>query len=160
MQTSFHPAPGLGDLLNGWFIVPQNPVRNDTTTIVPSVQALAPNHVLRVKSMGDLVSGAFVVPQNPVAKNTGLSGCGCAGGCGTCGGSSNYGLSGFDFSSITDWAQQASPVAGLPNWLLYGGLGLGAYMLLAPGGSEYRSKSRALKSEYRGYRRLAQRVAA
>jgi hypothetical protein len=35
---------------------------------------------------------------------------------------------------------------------------VGAYMLLSPGGSDYKKKSAALKSQYRGYKRAAQAI--
>ncbi len=162
-QINRHPAPGLGDLINGWFIVPQNPLRAGSppppppTVIVPSVQATAPGRVLRKPRLGDFVAASFVVPQNPLAKRMGMGGCGCTDlGCGCGGGANSSGLQGFDVSSITDWAQQPSFVsASVPNWLLFGGAGVAAWLLFMPGGSEYRSA----RAEHRGYRRLARRYA-
>lgn len=102
----FHPAPGLGDLLPGFFVVPQNPItgRAAPTAYIPGV--------------GDIMPGSFPVPQNPVkdyamgqtkmigqqsgtgygvhgigsgtpdtinSSMAGLSGaCGCGGGCNSC----------------------------------------------------------------------------
>jgi hypothetical protein len=155
MQTRFHVAPGLGDLMNGWFAVPQNPMRPDGTVIAPSVMAVNPNEVVKFRSLGDLVSGSFVVPQNPVAKETGLSGLGC-GGCGCS--NYNYGLSGFSDDPV-GWLSEPSMVGSVPNWMLWGGVGVAALFLFAPGGSEYRAKSRALRSQYRGYKRVARAAA-
>ncbi len=166
-QINIHPAPGLGDLAPGWFVVPQNPLRPDSTVLVPSVQASAPGQITRKPHIGEFVAASFTVPQNPIVKNLqthmgGLAGgMGC--GCGTpdCNGGPNYqGLSGFDVSTVTDWAKATSPVAGLPNWALWGGGLVAAYLIFMPGGSEYRQKSRALASQYRGYRRAAGRVAS
>lgn len=167
-QINIHPAPGLGDLAPGFFVVPQNPVRPDSTVLVPSVQASLPGSIVRKPHIGEFVAATFTVPQNPIVKNlqTGMgglaacSGLGC--GCGTpsCNGANFYGMSGFDISSVTDWAQATSPVAGLPNWALYGGAAVAAWLIFMPGGSEYRAKKRALASEYRGYRRAAGRIAA
>lgn len=162
-QINIHPAPGLGDLAPGWFVVPQNPIRPDSTVLVPSVQASVPGRIARKPHIGEFVAATFVVPQNPIVRNlqTGMQGLGC--GCGTpsCNGGPNYyGMSGFDISTVTDWAQGTSPIAGLPNWALYGGAAVAAWLIFMPGGSEYRAKSRALASQYRGYRRAAGRVAA
>lgn len=163
MQTNFHPSPGLGDLLPGWFVVPQNPIRADSTVLVPSVQATVPGQIARRPHMGEFLPATFAVPQNPIIKNlnTGMGGLAC--GCGTpsCDGAGNfYGMSGFDVSSVTDWAQKTSPVGGLPNWALFGGAAALAWLVLMPGGSEYRTQKRALASEYRGYRRAGRRMAA
>ena len=46
-----HPAPGLGDLMAGWFAVPQNSI-TDGVTYTPGI--------------GDILPGSFVVPQNPI----------------------------------------------------------------------------------------------
>lgn len=160
-QIGFHPAPGLGDLAPGFFVVPQNPLRNDSTVLVPSVQASAGGRMVRKPHIGDFVAATFVVPQNPVRRNLATGMMGLGGGCGMggmgCGQSYNpYGLQGLDLSSITTWAQQPSFIsASVPNWLLYGGAAAAAYFLLMPGGKEYRQKSRALRSQYRGYRRAA-----
>lgn len=76
MHTSVHLAPGLGDLLGGWFVVPQNPITGGGR----------PGYV---PSLGDLMPGSYPVPQNPLMRGlaavgaggsgTGL-GCGCGGG--------------------------------------------------------------------------------
>lgn len=166
-QINFHPAPGLGDLSPGWFVVPQNPLRGDSTVLVPSVQASAGGRVVRKPHIGEFVAASFVVPQNPVARNlmTGMNGLGC--GCSTpaCG-DFRYqgGLQGFDVASVETWAGQPSGLSvgsmALPNWLVYGGAAAAAFFLLMPGGSEYRGKRKALRAEYAGYRRVAQRYAA
>lgn len=165
MQTNFHPSPGLGDLLPGWFVVPQNPIRQDSTVLVPSVQASVPGRIARKPHMGDFLPATFAVPQNPIIKNLntgmgGLASMGCGCGTPTCGSGNSYGMSGFDVSSVTDWASAMSPVGGLPNWALYGGAAALAWVVLMPGGGEYRAKKRALASQYRGYRRAGQRLAA
>lgn len=165
-QIGFHPAPGLGDLAPGFFVVPQNPMRSDSTVLVPSVQASAGGRIVKKPHIGDFVAASFVVPQNPIVRNlsTGMMGLGGGMGCGCgtpdCGGYNPYGLQGLDLSSLQSWATAPSFVsASVPNWLLYGGAAAAAYFLLMPGGSEYRSKSRALSSQYRGYKRLARRAA-
>ncbi len=98
----FHPAPGLGELLPGWFDVPQNPLRPDSTDLVPTVRAAVGNRVTKKPTMGELIQGiVFNVPDNPVvtqlkggmgmipahyslpSPSVGMSGmgCGCGGGC-------------------------------------------------------------------------------
>lgn len=143
MRVNYHPAPGLGDLLPGYFVVPQNPVRDAEGPLVPSVQALAAGAVLKKPHMGEFLPATFAVPQNPIRKSlatnmNGLNGmgCGCGGGQ-SCGCASNfYGMSGLGanvpfssaFSSMANfeaWAQQPSPVStaslNIPNWALWGG---------------------------------------
>jgi hypothetical protein len=104
---NFHPAIGLGDLMPGWYAVPQNPI------------AAAKQGITKAPSLGDIVQGSYVVPQNPLAnfvagkvaplgqKSGGGKGCGCGGSCGGCGsgGSVNgVGLSGTGVLS-TDASQ-------------------------------------------------------
>ena len=174
----YHVAPGLGDLAPGWFVVPQNPIQGDGTPLVPSLQATAPGRVIRMAGLADLVAASFVVPQNPLVSTLqnsmsrvgmGGMGCGCGGGFGCDGGANFYALNGLgqlDFSSLSNftasvpaWAGEASPISAIPNWAFYGGLAVGAYFVLAPGGKEYRQKSKALRSQYRGYRRAGQYLA-
>ena len=140
-----HPAPGFGDLMAGWFVVPQNPLRmNDPgTPLVPSLQATAPGRTLRKARLAELMPGGFVVPQNPLrmalSGGVGKVGCGCSsGGCG--GGSANYTLNGLRgmgqldtssvsafFSSVPDWLQEPSPIfSGVSNWVFWGGALLAA----------------------------------
>jgi hypothetical protein len=52
-NLNIHPAPGLGDLTQGFFIVPQNPLQ------------MANEGISRVPSLGEFMAGSFVVPQNP-----------------------------------------------------------------------------------------------
>jgi len=164
-----HPAPGLGFLLPGWYVVPQNPIRDAGTPLVPSVQASVGNRTVRTPHIGDLLAAAYVVPQNPIARNlaTGMNGMaathgiGCLG-CPTCAGCDQgnyYGLQGLGHTGVLDWLQEPSFVSSsVPNWMLFGGAAVAAYFLLAPGGEEYKKKSAALRSQYRGYRRAAAAV--
>jgi hypothetical protein len=52
-NLNIHPAPGLGDLTQGFYVVPQNPLQ------------FATEGVSRVTTLGELLAGSFVVPQNP-----------------------------------------------------------------------------------------------
>ena len=52
MQLPFHPAPGLGDILPGWYALPQNPIVNPVTYR---------------PGMGEILPGAYVLPHNPLA---------------------------------------------------------------------------------------------
>ena len=113
----FHPAIGFGDLMDGWFVVPQNPIRDAGTPLVPSLQATAPNRVLRKARLAELMPGQFTVPQNPLmmALSGGVSGCGGGMGCGcsSCGGgSANYTLNGL--RGMGDWSQIA-PMEAWPS---------------------------------------------
>lgn len=165
MVIPVHPAPGLGDLLPGFFVVPQNPIRGASTPVVASTSAKAGGAVVKVPSMGELMPGMFVVPQNPL--RTALSsppGSGVPGtkpgmGCATCHGLGDAsGLMGSlanAETSLSTWLTSPSIIPSVPNWGLVAG-GVVLYMLLAPGGAEYK----AVRSRSRGYRRLATRFAA
>ena len=53
MMLNHHPAPGLGDLLPGFFVVPQNPITDTQgTTYVPRI--------------GEILPASYAVPQNPI----------------------------------------------------------------------------------------------
>lgn len=126
-QIQLHPAPGLGDLMAGWFAVPQNSI-TDGVTYTPGI--------------GDILPGSFVVPQNPIkdftkgqvqligqnpaagpgmingepvnmtAGTTG-AGCGCGGACGGCGGGSGSGLGqiSLSFNPAADITQISSDIS-------------------------------------------------
>lgn len=182
-----HPAPGLGDLMTGFFVVPQNPIRDAelSTPIVASKTAKASGAVVKIPSLGDLLPGMFVVPQNPLRNalatpagagvpgtkpNTGSGMPALAGlGCSSCG-NGLMGLGQTESSlmtslssattGITSWLQQPSFIsASIPNWGMVAGLAA-AYFLFMPGGSAYRQQSASLRSQHRGYRRLASAVAS
>lgn len=159
-----HPAPGLGELIPGSFVVPSNP-------IVPSSY---------IPHIGELLPASFPVPQNPLIAaissppgyglpNQAGLGCGCSTGCGSgmCG---NRGLSGLgaDCGCIGGMCGCGMGQLGMDPMtlaLVAGGLVL-AYLLLVPGGKGYRERKAALQQEYsgkyaalrskeRGYKRLA-----
>lgn len=138
----FHPAIGFGDLMSGWHIVPQNPIRDAGTPLVPSLQATQPNRVMRKARLAELMPGQFTVPQNPLrlalGGGVGKVGCGCSGGCG---GTANYTLAGLGqldtssvggfFSSIPNWLTEPSSIfPGVSNWVLFGGLIIAADLYL------------------------------
>jgi hypothetical protein len=154
MHFPFHPAPGLGDLLPGFFVVPQNPILDAGTPLVPSVQATAPNQVLKVHHIGELMPGMWTVPQNPLIQalatvgTSGASGLGCMG----------CGMAGLGQTSTTDILTGDSLGLGMPNWV-YLAAGVLAWVIFMPGGSEYRKKKSALASQYRGYTRAKRAVA-
>jgi hypothetical protein len=169
MHLPYHPAPGFGELLPGSFVVPQNPIRDAGTALVPSVQAKALGRIVRVPHIAELLPGQFDVPQNPlrdallsssVVKTQSTKGMGCIG-CGAgMDGLGSMGDLSSTMSSFTGWlTTPLFTVAGIgvPPWML-GVAGVGAYMLLAPGGKEYRQQSRALRSQHRGYRRLGRAI--
>ncbi len=151
-QLNYHPAPGMGDLLPGFYVVPQNPVQP----------------VKYIRGISEILPGSFPVPQNPVKDYTrgqtkligqnGMSGCGC--GCG--GGSSCGQINGIkgvgDLS--TDWgtftgdisagnygAALQATIFGVPIWAIGGALAL----VLFAGGE---------KHSYAGRGRRAARAAA
>lgn len=134
-NLNIHPAPGLGDLTQGFFVVPQNPLQ------------LAQEGVSRVRTLGEFMNGSFVVPQNPLMDyvanrvrplgqgGPGLAGLGCGGDCGcggSCGCGGGGGLGALDLSSITSAATEDSLGFGLPNWG-YAAVAAAAYMFLFAG---------------------------
>lgn len=152
MRLGHHPAPGLGDLLPGFYVVPQNPVQP----------------VKYIRGISEILPGSFPVPQNPVKDYTrgrtkligqGVSGCGCGGSCGGCGAKGQLnGVGVGDFS--TDWnsftgnisagnytGALQSTIFGVPVWAIGGALAL----VLFAGGE---------KHSYYGRGRRAARAAA
>ena len=70
--TNIHPAPGMGELMPGFFVVPQNPI------------TMAQTGMGYFARMGELLPGSFSVPQNPIVNNfksgmQGMGTLGCAG---------------------------------------------------------------------------------
>lgn len=123
----YHPAPGFGDLLPGFFVVPQNPLQPGGTPLVPSLQALSANRITRRPHVGDLLPGQFAVPQNPlvnalVGQGGSMSGCGACAGCG--------GMGALSMSSVTTWLQAPSLISSIPNWMLYGGAAAAAFFFM------------------------------
>lgn len=147
MMTNFHPAPGLGDLLPGFFVVPQNPMHGV-------------NYVPRI---GDILPGSFPVPQNPIkdymtgrlnliAREPGVQGTingkpatgvsGCSGGSCGCSGSCGGGLSGVseDFAVIQaditagDYGKVLTDsILGIPIW----GIAAGLVLVMFAGGEQH-----------------------
>lgn len=161
-MINYHPAPGLGDLLPGFFVVPQNPIK-DATTYVPRI--------------GEILPGSYAVPQNPIkdymagrinligrepgvqgtvnGKPAGISGCGCGGSCGGCGGglgdiSADFSKISSDFSAGNFGQALQDTVFGVPLWAIAGGLAL----LMFAGGEQHsyyhraRRASRAARSAF------------
>jgi len=61
-HLNIHPAPGLGELIPGWFVVPNNPF-----------QPRQP--VARTVGVGELIAAHWTLPQNPLATLCRPSGC-------------------------------------------------------------------------------------
>jgi hypothetical protein len=146
-HINYHPAPGLGDLLPGFFVVPQNP-------IMAAEQAAVGNPVqtTRVPQMGELVRASFTVPQNPllnalatVGRPPGMAGLACP----YCddavalNGLGEFSLGGAFGSLTQNWQ----------TWAMVGG-GLLLVMLLMGRGnkSAYKSELSAAKADY--YKRV------
>jgi len=158
-HISYHPAPGLaaygmGDLVAGMFVVPQNP-------IIP---------IRRSVGMADFVAGKFIVPQNPilavVGKPHGIQGVGsCCGGCdggGGCSGGEGY-INGFGVdsgrkapTSMNGFLEDVqgtltTPIdigfASVPTWALIGA-GAVAVLFLTGRGSGYKSAMSSARAKY------------
>ena len=157
-MLNYHPAPGLGDLLPGFYVVPQNPIK-DATTYVPRI--------------GEILPASYAVPQNPIKDymsgrlnligrepgvagkvNGKLSGCGCGGTCGGCGGlgdiSTDFSKISTDFTAGNFTQAIQDPIFGIPLWAIAGGLAL----LFFAGGETHsyygrtRRASRAARSAF------------
>lgn len=168
MMTTYHPAPGLGVMLPGWFVVPNNPFE-------------PPVPVAYQPTLRELMPAKFAVPENPLIRALSLGAapkCLCTGiGCGL--GCPLHGMRGLPEiwqqvkgTATGVWDTVTSGVSGalsgnLTTYALLGGGALVLYMLLSRGGgyrraaaqarSEYRRKIAGLKSQYgRRYKRLAE----
>ena len=113
MRASVSAIHGMGDLVPGWFPVPQTPVG------------------AKRPGMGDLVPGWFSVPQTPVgAKGMGHIGCGSDCNCGPC--SSQGGMGQIDLSLTGDGIATSlgtslgiTSMPDIPNWVIYAaGIGI------------------------------------
>jgi hypothetical protein len=172
-----HPAPNraLGELLPGWYDVPQNPI------------AAAQQGIKYTPTLGEIMPGSFVVPQNPMMNFTagsvqplavapgapgqvngqpvgkgsgnGVSGCGCGGSCGGCGGGGGMGDISSDLSQFMadltagnfTQAFTVDTILGFPSWFVVGGVAaLGLYLFAGTGDS--RAK--------RAYKTVRRKVAA
>lgn len=143
-----HPAPGFGDLLPGFFVVPQNP-------FTPPV---------RVPGIGDILPGRFIVPQNPLRDALGMSGgCGCGcGGSGGCGSSDKgvgyvngipfTGMSGVmdDVTGALSGDVELPYVGAVPMTYVLAGAGLLLFVLMGRGDSSsaYQSDLAKLRSRH------------
>lgn len=153
-----HPAPGLGELQPGWFVVPQNPIDGPVSYI---------------RGIGDILStGGFTVPQNPVAgynaghvlpigvqpgvqgtinnkPTTGVSGlgCGCDSGS-SCGCGSGMGDISADFTKFTTDLSNGNIMDAIVNDTLFGipvwayGVMAGIFLFAGGEGHSYASRSR------------------
>jgi hypothetical protein len=107
----FHPAPGLGDLLPGEFVVPQNPIRDAGTALVPSAVALAGGRPYKVAKLGDLMPGKFTVPQNPIVTTL------------------RNGYGGTRTNRTAKSSCPATSSSSMSPWLIAGAAALGLYLL-------------------------------
>lgn len=149
-MTGFHPAPGLSELLPGWFVVPQNPILAGGSAAVKYTPRI-----------GDLIAAKYSVPQNPIlAADRRLAGIGCGGGC-SCSGRCENGMGGLlddplgsiesTVSSITSYQ-----IMGIPAWWI--GAGLLAVWFLSHPGSTRAARSAEMASARAAYLRKKARI--
>lgn len=146
-NLNYHPAPGLSELLPGFYTVPQNPI------------AMAAYGIGYTRGIGEIMEGYYTVPQNPVkayvtgsVKPLGQSGCGCSGGCGHKGQINGMGVVGdltadfnalsSDFNAGNISAALSQPILSVPLWGWLAGLGI----LLFAGGEKHSYAGRARRS--------------
>lgn len=117
MFLGYHPAAGLGDLLPGSFVVPQNPIEAGQVKYIPKI--------------GDILPARFAVPQNPLiaALRKGVSG---LGGC-CCGGEGSKGANpedtGMAYINGEALAEASGDVLGSIDWVTVIIAAGAAYML-------------------------------
>ena len=152
MQINRQLAPGLGDILPGNFVVPQNPITS------PIAGAYVPH-------IGELMPGKFVVPQNPLlvalsGKTMPGVGCGCGSGPG------DDGLGALDLSSFSSLGTSITDsISSLP-WTVWAALGAGVVLLITLSGrgkssSDYSAARKAALAKVRAqYPRRGQRLLA
>jgi hypothetical protein len=157
-----HPAPGLGDLMPGWFSVPQNSV-TDGVTYTPGIgdilatdgYSVPQNPILDyMKGQVTLIGqqkgpGPGMLNGQPVSMSAGTSGAGC--GCGGACAGGGMGDISSDFTTFTNDLTSGNimqaiqdPIFGVPVWAIAGGLALAIFM----GGSEshYSRTRRAVRA--------------
>ena len=146
-HIGYHPAPGLGDLLPGFFVVPQNP-------IMAAEQSAAgqPVQATRVPQMGELVRASFTVPQNPllnalatVGRPPGMAGLACP-----------YCDDNVALSGLGDFSLEGAMSGFASNWQTWAMVGGGLLLVLFLSGrgnkSAYKSEVAAAKADY--YKRV------
>lgn len=125
MWLNHHPSPGFGDLLPGFFVVPQNPIKAGEAKYIPAI--------------GDLLPGRFSVPQNPLiaqiragmSKLSGLAGCCCGGDAGAGSGGANTGDAGTGFiNGAPVLTEGVGDLLGSINWLTVAVAVGGTYLLM------------------------------
>jgi hypothetical protein len=136
MWLNHHPSPGFGELLPGFFVVPQNPIWDNKS------QGNAPNAFAGVKyipSIGDILPGRFSVPQNPLiaqiragmSKLSGLGGCCCGADKGSGSGGANTGDAGTGFINGSPVLTEGmGDLLGGINWLTVAVAVGGTYLLM------------------------------
>jgi hypothetical protein len=162
-HIALHPAPGLGEMLPGWFSVPNNPIKSGYE------QAAYTPHV------GELMPAKFSIPENPLVRALAGYGMGyCSAGMGGLGADAAVPswwdtIVGalFPPAGVISAGQRVSANVGeaaegtfgglLPDvgqwpWYYWVGLIAGGTVLvwaMTPGGTEYAKKKRAAQREYK-----------
>jgi len=154
-MISYHPAPGLGDLLPGFFAVPQNPFDR------------AVHGITQIPHVGELLAARWTIPENPLARMVVMGPaphCLCSGpGCGIgCGPNGVSGLGGIEDiwttiknTASTAWATAKTAVGGIAGggWQTYALIGGGllvVYFLTSrgKGRSPYRQAVSEARKKY------------
>lgn len=169
-HIGIHPAPGLGDMVPGWFVIPNNPIRDGQSA----------TGVGYIPHIGELIPAKFGIPENPIIR--GLAGCGM----GYCGNNNapnaqlgmgawyNDLWSSVESSASNLKAQVDTAIPQTADWPWYYwagvvGVAVVAIQLLTPGGTAYSSARRearakykaevaGLRAKYRGVRRIGRSI--
>lgn len=138
-HTNYQLAQGIGQLMPGNFVVPQNPVV--AGFVSPSTAGMRAAH------LAELMPGMFPVPQNPLIAALTASTPECAKGIGNpC-----SGLGAFDLASITSSMTDSLQQMDWTKWAMVGGGLLVLYYLMGRGGGDktaYRRELKALRAKY------------
>lgn len=133
--VNHHVAPGLGDLLPGWFVVPQNPIAQ-------------PHELKRVESIGEFLPARLLTPYNPLLHS--LASVGRAPGERGGGKVGIMGLGEFNLSTFTGSIGDAVKGISGTQWAMIGGGVLLLVLLVSrPGRSQYREAVSRAKAQYR-----------
>ena len=132
-----HPAPGLGEMLPGWYVVPNNPFQPRKPVAIG-------------KGMGLMLPASTPIPQNPLIdtlKTVGMP----AGQTGKVGV-----INGLGVIDLERYAEKLDPRSWSMNtWLIIGGALLIVLLMTRKGASRYEYKAAKAEAKAQYYSALA-----
>lgn len=126
-----HPAPGFGELMRGWWVVPNNPFQQNTVKG-------------RVVGTGELVSAYWTLPQNPLANALSTVGLPSGERSRT---ATIQGLGSIDLTQVlSEWSNPAQWTA--TQWAIVAGIGLLLLMTMRKDRTAFRAAKYRAKADY------------